>query len=158
MGCEDLRQRGFLVKPPRHLYLTGSPRGAALRTRPEFRLTRGSQLRAVPSEPLPSPAPAKIIWQESRVLSSQSWRPGRGTTARAGEPHTQPFSEEQVGANTWVLLGHHLWLRRKILPLEMPDVCHEEVKSGPWGQAGVSLSPGSAIHRLCDTECVICPL
>lgn len=40
----------------------------------------------LPLEPPPSPALAKTIWQESRVLRSQSGRPELGTAARAGEP------------------------------------------------------------------------
>ena len=46
VGWKGLRQRGLSGKPLRHLYLTESPEGSRTEARPDFRLTRGSWLRA----------------------------------------------------------------------------------------------------------------
>lgn len=131
----------------RHLYLIGSPEGSAWRARPDFRLTRGSQLRAASIRAVAKPISGQNRLAGEPVLSSQSWRPGLGMAARAGEPPHPAVLRGAGRASIWGLLGHHPWLRPKVLPLHLQDACRGVVKLGPQGQAGVGLSSGCAISQ-----------
>lgn len=89
-GPEGLRQRGLLVEPLQTSLLIGSLEGSALRARPDFRLTRGSRLRAASIRAAAKPISGQNHLAGEPVLSSQSWRPGRGRLPELGNPHTQP--------------------------------------------------------------------
>lgn len=67
------------------------------------------------------------------MLSSQSWRPGLGAAASAGEPPHPAVLRGAGRANRWELLGRHPGLRPKVLPLDLQDACQGVVKlaSGP---------------------------
>lgn len=159
MGCEGFRQRGLWVEPLWHLYLTGSLRDAALRARPDFRLTRGAQLGAasIRAAAKPSSGQNHLAGEPGAEQSVPEASAGDNCQSRE-PPHLAILREVGAAAggggacSTWVFLGHHPWFRPKILPLEIQAVCHGVVKSGPQRQADVGLSPGSAIHGPCDAE------
>lgn len=136
-----------MVEPLQTSLLIGSLEGSALRARPDFRLTRGSRLRAASIRAAAKPISGQNHLAGEPVLSSQSWRPGLGTAARAGEPPHPAVLRGAGRANIWELLGHHPWLRPKVLPLSIRDACQEVVKLGPQDPADVGLRSGRAIRQ-----------